>query len=270
MRTISGVLALNEIAHFKDHPDEFYPLLAEVESRHFWFQARVGLVRDALLGAIGPLADRSVLDIGCGTGQILAELESVGMLGCGIDMHLSGLRVARERVRGLVIWSAVPPVPFEGEFDSVLLCDVIEHVADDRELLSEGYKALKPGGVIIVTVPAHPSLWTPIDDLSRHKRRYTHRGLARVMQDAGFDVSAGVRAFNILLAPLQLLQRARWRGKVVAGHVARERLVRRNLWVPPHPWNAVLRRILYFERPLGRLFPELGASLVAVGYKRRS
>src|SRR5439155_22020370 len=107
---------------------------------------------------------------GCGTGLVLAELEQVGVRTCVLDMHIGRLRDARARIVGDLLCGNSLAELFPPEFETILLCDVIEHVDDDVALLQNAGQALIPGGHLVLTVPALPQLWTAVDDASGHKR----------------------------------------------------------------------------------------------------
>lgn len=258
-----GILLLDRTTDRVDHPEEFYGLLAEVEPKHFWFSTRNRLILSTMREAMGPLAGRSVLDVGCGTGFVLAALERAGMVACGIDMHIGGLRYARERIRGPLLCGTATRLPFERQFDAVLLCDVIEHTPDDVAVVREASRALQDRGALVITVPAHPQLWTALDDVSGHKRRYTKDGLVQVMRRADLDVRLA-RYFNAALVPLQALQRWKFRHHPVATPADREWLVRQALQIPPRQLAALLDLAMRWELPLTRVLP-FGASLIAIG-----
>lgn len=247
-----------------DYPEDFHGLLAEVEPRHFWFGERNRLILATMREAIGPLAGRSVLDVGCGTGFVTAALERAGMAACGLDMNLAGLRYARRRMRGPLLCQDAARVPFSEQFDVAMLCDVIEHTPDDRAVLREASRALQPGGRLVVTVPAHPTLWTSLDDASGHKRRYTPRSLVQAMRDTGLRVGL-VRPFNTLLLPALALQRQALKRRPTATAEQRLALVRESLRVPPRPLNDVMRLAMRADLWLSRLPGSVGASLIAVG-----
>jgi SAM-dependent methyltransferase len=197
---------------------------------------------------------------------VLAALEAAGMEGCGLDMHLPALRIARTRVRGLLLCGRAAGVPFRKQFDGALLCDVIEHAADDHEVIREASEALVDGGALVVTVPAHPWLWTVVDQVSGHKRRYTRRTLLRAMERAGLRVRL-IRYFGALLLPVQALQR-RLIGRVPATtETERLRVVREALRVPPAPLNTLLDLAMASEGVLKRLPLGLGTSLIAIGLR---
>ena len=259
-----GILRLDDGARADDYPESVYALLADAESRHFWFHGRSRVIVDALREACGRLEGRTALDLGCGTGFVLSALEKEGMAACGADMHMTGLRLARRRVRGPLFRMGASAAPFAAQFDAVLLCDVIEHAADDAAVLRSARAAIKPGGAVLVTVPADPRLWTPYDEASGHKRRYTRESLVDAMSRAGLRVEFA-RYFNCIIYPLMCLQR-RWMKRDRAD-AARDRLeiLRRALLVPPAPLNAILGWLSLADIPLSRWPANFGGSLVAVG-----
>ncbi len=145
-----------------------------------------------------------------------------------------------------------------------MLCDVIEHTADDGAVIREASRALAPGGAIVITVPAGPGLWTPLDEASGHKRRYTKQTLAQAMQRAGLRIRA-LRYFNITLLPVQILQRLLVKSHPIATSVDRLQLFYRSFTPPPAPLNALFNLAMTLDVPLSRLPAPFGASLIAIG-----
>ena len=168
-----------------------YTDLLEREGRHFWFLARKRIVRE-ILQQIAPRLGEGfrAVEAGCGNGDLLGVLE--GMSGhpfaVGIDLFHEGLQHARGRVSCPLIRGDVRNVAFRKPFDLVLLCDVLEHVDDDAAALENIHRFLKPAGTLLLTVPAHPSLWSAFDDAAGHRRRYTGSELERRLLRAGFSV----------------------------------------------------------------------------------
>jgi SAM-dependent methyltransferase len=253
-----GILMLGEPRDPDSYPEDLHALLAAVEPRHFWFHQRNRLIVSTLREVVGDLTGRDVLDVGCGTGFVLAALEAAGCLGWGLDMNEVGLRHARKRVTGPLICEDAARVPFAGQFRTALLCDVLEHVSDDRAVLLETRQALRPDGVLLVTVPAHRWLWTPLDDASGHRRRYTRRSLVQALRGAGFSPVL-VRYFNSLLVPIQLLQRRLLGDRPAASEDERLDLIRRALRV-----NHLLGAAMSADLVLSRLPWTFGSSIVAV------
>ena len=255
-------MALTPPADDRDYPETLVRLVADVETRHFWFAARNAVILATMRRTLGALPGRRLLDVGCGTGFVLAALEAAGMEVTGIDMHASSLGLARARVRGPLVLSTATDLPFFADFDVVTLFDVIEHVEDDAGVLREAQRVLAPGGAVIVTVPAGPDLWTAYDEVTGHKRRYDRDMLRRTIERAGL-VPAYVGYFNVLPLVAQVLQRRLATPKRSgAGDVVS--IVRQALRVPPAPVNALLGLSVRLEAPLRALPWIRGGSLIAV------
>ena len=89
-----------------------------------------------------------------------------------VDISAPALRLLSER-GGRVTLAEVTALPFaEASFDLVCALDIIEHVEDDDGALSEIARVAKPGGMLMISTPLHPSRWTSFDDFVGHKRRY--------------------------------------------------------------------------------------------------
>jgi SAM-dependent methyltransferase len=236
-----------------------YKDLLEREGRHFWFLARKRLVGE-LLRHIAPRlgAGFRAVEVGCGNGDLLAVLE--GMSGnsfaVGIDLFHEGLQHARGRVSCPLVRGDVRDVAFRKPFDLVLLCDVLEHVDDDAAALENIRGFLKPSGTLLLTVPAHPSLWSAFDEAASHRRRYTLRELERRLLRAGFSVDYQTH-FMSPVFPLVWLKRRVARRCTPA--------TRTDLAVIPFV-NGFLERLLAVEIPLilSRCRIPFGSSILAL------
>lgn len=160
-----------------------------IEDRHWWFVGKRTLVT-SLLDDMLAVPDLRLLDVGCGTGGLLAHLGSVANgLTAGVDRSQAALAFCARRGLRSIACADVTRLPFKpSSFDLVLLLDVLEHVSDERSLLREIGTALRPGGTVVVSVPAYQFLWSAHDEVLHHVRRYTATRLARVLGDAGFRV----------------------------------------------------------------------------------
>lgn len=229
--------------------------LARAERWHFWFVGRQALVRRSLGRHLGG-AGRLILDVGCGTGFMTETLAEAGHRGVGIDLRPEGLRAGEGRPPGCRYLRAdATRLPFrEGRFDGVLLLDVLEHV-DDRLLLAEVRRVLRPGGVAVVTAPAMPWLWSRRDEAAGHLRRYTRRRLVASIREAGLGVEE-IGYYQFFLFPLVVATRFLGRGSRTVQD-AEER---------PSPFlNDVMRRINAWEVRLAEFIPwPWGSSLAAV------
>jgi SAM-dependent methyltransferase len=182
--------------------EAFYPAYYELEGRHWWFLGRRRLFLRLLEQRFPPDARPiDVLDFGCGTGAFLEHLDRFGTVSA-VDADPSAVAFCHTRGRSEV--TLVPPgapLPFrDGAFDLVTTLDVIEHVDDDVAALAELRRVLRPGGRLLVAVPAFMFLWGKQDEVSHHRRRYTARTLRRALADAGFGVDR-MSYFNTILFP---------------------------------------------------------------------
>lgn len=175
--------------------------LEEIEQEHFWFRGRLVLV-EALLDRHVPRAGALVLDLGCGSGSLLDVLERRGHRTIGMDVRPEGLARAHERhPEALLVQAEADRLPLrDGVLDAVVALDVLEHV-DDAAALREVARVLRPGGVLIASVPAVPWLWSFRDEDAGHLRRYSRRGLELELAAAGL-VTAELRRYQFFLFPL--------------------------------------------------------------------
>ena len=157
-----------------------------------------------------PLAE-SFLEIGCGTGFVLSAVgdQYPSMQLSGTDIFPAGLLFARNRIRRAeLIQMDARSMPFREEFDIIGAFDVIEHIKEDEQVLSQIHRALRPGGVVLLTVPQHPRMWSTMDDHAGHVRRYRSGELRSKVRSAGFEVLR-MTSFVSMLLPAMFY--ARWR-----------------------------------------------------------
>src|SRR5439155_2220773 len=152
---------------------------------------------------------RDVLEVGCGTGVVLAELQRLFPAGrvVGMDLFAEGLEFARRRFNGTLIHGDVFTHHFEQPFDLLCAFDVIEHLDDDEKILRRFWDQVRPGGHLVVTVPAHPNLWSYFDEVAYHRRRYEPAELKRKLVGAGFRVEHCTQFMAALFAPMWLKRR---------------------------------------------------------------
>ena len=188
---------------------DFFALLDAVEDRHFWFRARARVI--ALLSrqitANLPKGHR-ILELGCGNGGMLRALANACPTAqvIGMDLFAEGLRHARRRTPCPLVQADVCRAPFSARFELIGMFDVLEHIPDDRGILRQVNNLLSPNGALLMTVPAHPELWSYFDEASQHCRRYTPEELRQKLEEAGLVVEY-LTQFMGCLYPLMWLGR---------------------------------------------------------------
>jgi SAM-dependent methyltransferase len=237
---------------------QFFEQLAAIEEGHYWFESRNRLIVWALRRYF-PEAT-SFLEVGCGTGFVLqgihAALPAVQLI--ATDSMSEGLEFARRRVpRATLIQRDARNLAVSVPVDVAGAFDVIEHIPEDERVLAEIFRATRPGGGAMIAVPQHPELWSSLDEVSQHVRRYRRRELVDKMERAGFEV---IRATSFVSVLLPFMAMARWMGR----RQSEDFDARRELTVAPIV-NAALRLILTLERAaiqLGVSWPAGGSLLV--------
>ena len=261
-----GIVTVAPSVDDRDYPAPIVDLVAEVEQEHFWFAARNEVIVSTMRRVVGPLEGLRLLDIGCGTGFVAAALEAAGLEVTGIDMHRAALAHARARVRGRLFSSSTTALPFFRDFDIASLFDVIEHIDDDVGVLQQAGAVLRANGLVVITVPAGPELWTIYDEVIGHKRRYDRDSLADVLRKGGFEICY-IGYFSCLPLLVQVAQR--WlTPELRSASRDSTAIVRQALRLPPEPLNTLLRWSIRVETPLRSLRWVRGGSLLAIARLR--
>ncbi|MDR3500942.1 MAG: methyltransferase domain-containing protein [Parvibaculum sp.] len=191
---------------------EYFSNLASNEEGNFWFTSRNKLILWALRKYFPRF--ESYLEVGCGTGYVLSGIakEFPGRLLTGSEVFSAGLRYAAMRVpTAHFAQMDARKIPFEEEFDLVGAFDVIEHIEEDEAVFAQLYKATRQGGVLILTVPQHPWLWSTVDEHACHARRYTASQLRSRVEAAGYRILRSTSFVSVLL-PAMILSRLRTPG----------------------------------------------------------
>jgi SAM-dependent methyltransferase len=186
---------------------EFMRATLEVDDHHWWYRGRRRVIR-AELDRLPIPGEARVLDAGCGSGRTLLELTQFGSL-AGIELDPDAAALARSRGVAEIREGRLEELPWDGRsFDLVVCLDVIEHTPDDRVALRELRRVCRPGGFLLLTVPALPRLWSVHDEVNHHYRRYTRRSLAAAAADSEWTLGR-MSAFNsLLLGPAAVVRLA--------------------------------------------------------------
>ncbi|UOQ98181.1 class I SAM-dependent methyltransferase [Hymenobacter sp. 5317J-9] len=158
----------------------------QLEEQHWWFASRRDAVYDLIAGLQLPRT-AAILEIGCSGGPLMQRLRAAGYLDVtGIDVSAPAIELAH--ARGVANASLMDGAALEftdGRFDVVVASDVLEHIEDEARALREWTRVLKPGGQLLVFVPAHAYLWSEHDVVNHHYRRYSRQDLVGALQRAG-------------------------------------------------------------------------------------
>lgn len=171
-----------------DHAE--YQRMFEREDRYWWFVGRRRLALGLLDRELGPARHgREILDLGCGTGVVLQELQASGAHATGLDFSSEALEFCKQRSLENLVLGDAQALPFgDRSFDAILGLDVFEHLESDVQAFREAHRTLKPEGILILSVPAFKWLWGPHDVALHHFRRYTRAEAVRKLEDAGFEI----------------------------------------------------------------------------------
>jgi len=217
---------------------ETYTVEAEVHRTHWWFAGRRRLLRRQLR-RLQPQRTWRILEVGAGTGanlSVLAEIGAAQVVAC--DMAPDALRYARITNVEFARADACR-LPFaSGSFDLLLAADEIEHRDDDTAALCEFVRVLRPGGHLVLTVPAFPALWGPQDIVAEHRRRYRRGPLLDLIARAGLPVHTCFHFNYLLFAPIWAARKALLAMKV---RVSSENVINTNLM------NRLLTRVFFAD-----------------------
>lgn len=239
-----------------------YDKMFRLEDVYWWFQGRKAIVT-TMLGTIPGFSEGgcAVLDLGCGTGLMLKEFGHRQQM-TGLDFSPLALQYCRRRQVGPLVRGDAQKVPFpDATFDTLISLDLAEHVPSDDALVREAWRVLKPGGHFLITVPAHPYLWSDHDEALEHKRRYTKPQFRTLLEDNGFHLrrlTYCITATYPAIALVRLLQRLRPQSSS-----PKTQVIELPRWV-----NRLLLATIQMEaRFLRRHNLPFGVTLVALGEK---
>ena len=249
------------------------PALAVLaEDRHAWFAGRTRAILkylDAEMGAPAAGEQRRVLDIGSGAGNMAHHLAHYGQV-IGLDYLSRPLAVAQARALD-VCQGAGDALPFgDNTFDLVALLDTVEHIPDEFGVFAECRRVLKPGGKLIVTVPAFMWLWSYNDEINAHQRRYTAPELRQKLEISGLRVTRlSYNNFFLfpLIAGLRLLRPEK--PELASPHLTEDEDVYQVEMEPiPEPANSILHGVGWLEAELlQRVELPVGTSVICIAEK---
>ncbi len=247
-----------------------HEIMYNIEANHFWYNTRNRLIHWAINKyASGKTTDaRSFLEIGCGTGVVLKHLSdnNPNLVTYGSELLPDGLSFTAKRLpNSLLFQMDARNIPFKNTFNAMGAFDVIEHIDEDETVLAEIHEALAPEGIVLITVPQHPWMWSSFDAFMHHKRRYTRNELQTKLEQAGFKVE---KLTSFISLPFPAMLASRTIEKLTGYEMTNNDQLLKHLKASPVA-NALLDPILALEANLikaGLNLP-MGGSLLAVARK---
>lgn len=235
-----------------------FDLHAKLEDDHWWFKARRNIIFNQLSMYVPLHKGNVVVEIGCGTGGNLKLLHRYYQA-IGVDISSEALSHASKRVGCRLLLGDFREALSDmwNDIEAVILADVLEHIDDDAVFLNDIFDNLKPGAIVLITVPAHSSLWSHHDVVLGHKRRYSKTRLRALWSNRKEVEELIFSPFNFFLFPSIVLYRLI--------RIARSASDGSDLFLPSARVNNLLYRAFALEHKLLKLFPlPWGVSYLAV------
>jgi SAM-dependent methyltransferase len=243
--------------------DTLYRALSRIEADH-WFYIGRRHILSRLLEHCRPKGARLALDLGCGTGSNRQTLLSFSERVIGVDLGWGALQLNWPLDSASLCQADAMNLPFIDRcFDLVVALDLLEHLPDENLGVREMWRILKPGGYLVIFVPAFEWLWSKMDEVARHIRRYDAVQLRRILINHGFLIQRVTYA-NMLLFPLMIAYRLIQRA--ISFNWDNDSLT--ELMIPPEPINGILGSILRVEAYLVRFINlPVGGTVIAVAQR---
>jgi len=213
---------------------------SNIQENHWWFKARNNIIFTVLSNFLNVKEknDYEILDIGCGLGQIFPILEKFGHVE-GVEKNPSFVKVLKNKYPNIKIYNTEFPSPNldNKKFDLISMFDFLEHTEKPENILRSATNILKDEGLLLITVPAYSWMWSKIDELGHHYRRYDKDAIKREIEGEGFE-NLYLSYFITLLFPLAFIHR-----KIISFFFPKKRM--RSDFDIKKPIN-ILNKILYY------------------------
>lgn len=233
----------------------------EIATRdHFWMQWRFNVIKNKLTPVIRPTSNLKFLEIGCGHGQFIEQCEDTFPASVdGCDLNLYALKQVRN-VRGdIFVYNIFDQNErLKNKYDGVFLLDVIEHIDDDKTFVNAALAHVKPGGLVVVNVPALNMLFSDYDVAAGHKRRYSRSQIEDLFKASGIELLS-VSYWGMLMLPIAIAR------KIYLKFVPKKNIINagfKSNAITNTFFKLLMRTELFFFKN-----PFIGTSVIAIGRK---
>ena len=193
---------------YADYPDNGFDLTDKNAESSFWVSSRNRLFKSIVEGHLLPTGKTKFLEIGCGTGDFIRQIANNEHLEItGSEIYLKGLVYAKKNLPGVdFVQIDVTQGTIGKQFQIITAFDVIEHIENDTAAISNIRKMLEKHGTLIISVPQHMFLWSNLDEIVKHKRRYSRQEMVTKLKNNGFEIIYST-SFVFVLFPLMFISR---------------------------------------------------------------
>lgn len=199
---------------YTDYPDGGFDLTDSNAENSFWVSSRNRLFKSIVHRYRSPKGKTEFLEIGCGTGDFIRQIvEHDDFEITGSEVYLKGLVYARKNLPGVeFVQFDVTQGRIGEQFDMIVAFDVLEHIDNDLAAISNISQMLRKDGVLVISVPQHMFMWGELDEIVKHKRRYSRNELVGKLEQHGLDI-ARCTSFVFTLFPVMYISRLLDKGR---------------------------------------------------------
>ena len=240
-----------------------YKKLEDFEKHYWWHKGKLSLITSLYSKYLKGKKDLNILEIGCGTGEVLTLLKNWGKI-TGMDFSQEAIEACKKKGFNNLYCEDINILDLSkdyGEFDLILALDVLEHIRDDVKTMKKVRKLLKPGGLFFVAVPAYKFLWSTHDEALHHLRRYHSLEINQKLKDSGFEILKSTHFVAALFFPIASVR--------LLNNFIRRRAYPKTHYLPlPQKINNILTKILEIEsKIIKNIYLPIGTTLVVVARK---
>ena len=207
---IDGIKCFSpEVANsYDDYPDGGFDLTDKSSEASFWVRSRNRLFKSIVKKFLAKGHKTKLLEIGCGNGGFIKTIaEDKNIEVTGSEIYVKGLSYAKKSLPDVNFIQFDVSQGVLGEtYDMILAFDVLEHIEKDVDAISNIKNMLSDGGRFIVSVPQHMFLWSSLDEIVKHKRRYSRSDMLDKLRACGLEISY-CTSFVFALFPLMIVSR---------------------------------------------------------------